>query len=77
MILLLSWRTHDDAEEFEVDEPLPIGGRLRRVRIVRDYGMFDRREDAAILSGGGTAVTNPSTSSSDGIWPDANHLTHR
>jgi hypothetical protein len=23
---------------------LPDGARLRRVRIVRDYGMFDRRE---------------------------------
>jgi hypothetical protein len=23
---------------------LPDGARLRRVRVVRDYGMFDRRE---------------------------------
>jgi hypothetical protein len=24
--------------------PVPDGGRVRRVRVVRDYGMFDRRE---------------------------------
>ena len=44
VILLLSWRTHDAADEF-AHEPLPIGARLRQVRIVRDYGMFDRREN--------------------------------
>jgi hypothetical protein len=44
LILLLSWRTKDDAESFENTADLPNGGRLRRVRVVRDYGMFDRRE---------------------------------
>jgi hypothetical protein len=43
-ILLLSWRTKEDAEAFENTLNLPEGGRLRRVRVVRDYGMFDRRE---------------------------------
>jgi hypothetical protein len=28
----------------EVPGPIPEGGRLRIVRVVRDYGMFDRRE---------------------------------
>jgi heme-degrading monooxygenase HmoA len=44
LILLMSWRTIADAETFEHTVNLPEGGRLRRVRIVRDYGMFDRRE---------------------------------
>jgi heme-degrading monooxygenase HmoA len=44
LILLLSWRTKEDAEAFENTVSLPEGGRLRRVRVVRDYGMFDRRE---------------------------------
>ena len=33
-----------DAEAFEAALSLNDGARLRRVRIVRDYGMFDRRE---------------------------------
>jgi heme-degrading monooxygenase HmoA len=44
LILLTSWRTQADAEAFENKVDLPEGARLRRVRIVRDYGMFDRRE---------------------------------
>jgi heme-degrading monooxygenase HmoA len=44
LILLTSWRTQADAEAFENKVNLPEGARLRRVRIVRDYGMFDRRE---------------------------------
>jgi heme-degrading monooxygenase HmoA len=44
LILLLSWRSKEDAEAFEGTLNLPEGGRLRRVRVVRDYGMFDRRE---------------------------------
>jgi len=43
-ILLTSWRTQADAEAFENTVNLPEGARLRGVRIVRDYGMFDRRE---------------------------------
>ncbi len=44
VLLLLSWRDQAAAEAFEVGATLPEGARLRRVRIVRDYGMFDRRE---------------------------------
>jgi heme-degrading monooxygenase HmoA len=44
LILLQSWRTAAAAESFELTTELPPGARLRRVRVVRDYGMFDRRE---------------------------------
>ena len=44
IILLVSWRDLAAAEAFERAVSLPGGARLRRVRIVRDYGMFDRRE---------------------------------
>ena len=44
LILLMSWRTHDDAERFDAETELAADARLRQVRIVRDYGMFDRRE---------------------------------
>jgi heme-degrading monooxygenase HmoA len=43
-ILLMSWREQSAAEAFERDLTLPAGARLRRIRVVRDYGMFDRRE---------------------------------
>jgi heme-degrading monooxygenase HmoA len=44
LILLQSWRTAAAAEAFELTTELPPHARLRRVRVVRDYGMFDRRE---------------------------------
>jgi heme-degrading monooxygenase HmoA len=44
VILLASWRGHESAEIFESAAMLPTGARLRRIRVVRDYGMFDRRE---------------------------------
>jgi hypothetical protein len=44
IILLLSWRDRSAAETFERTVSLPDGARLRQVRVVRDYGMFDRRE---------------------------------
>ena len=44
LILLMSWRTNVDARAFESTINPPKDARLRRVRIVRDYGMFDRRE---------------------------------
>jgi heme-degrading monooxygenase HmoA len=44
LILLVSWRSGADAEAFEGALKLPEGARLRRIRVVRDYGMFDRRE---------------------------------
>jgi hypothetical protein len=44
IILLVSWRDNAAAEAFEGAVNLRDGARLRRVRVVRDYGMFDRRE---------------------------------
>jgi heme-degrading monooxygenase HmoA len=44
IILLVSWRDRAAAEAFETTVSLQDGARLRRVRVVRDYGMFDRRE---------------------------------
>jgi heme-degrading monooxygenase HmoA len=42
-VLLLSWRDEGAAVAFEAGA-LPEGARRRRVRVVRDYGMHDRRE---------------------------------
>lgn len=44
ILLLLSWRDHATAEAFGRTVPSSDDRRLRRVRVVRDYGMFDRRE---------------------------------
>ena len=44
VILFMSWKGRTDAEAFEATVQLPTGARLRRIRVVRDYGMFDRRE---------------------------------
>lgn len=44
IILLMSWRDQAAAEAFEGTVSLQDGARLRRVRVVRDYSMFDRRE---------------------------------
>lgn len=46
LILLLSWRDRLAAEAFEttVASRIPEHARHRRVRVIRDYGMFDRRE---------------------------------
>ncbi|MGO4674883.1 antibiotic biosynthesis monooxygenase [Bosea sp. 2YAB26] len=43
LILLLSWRDEMAAKRFE-DKASLGAQRLRHVRVVRDYGMFDRRE---------------------------------
>jgi heme-degrading monooxygenase HmoA len=44
IMLLASWRDRSAADAFTGTVSLPDGTRLRRVRVVRDYGMFDRRE---------------------------------
>jgi len=44
IIAMMSWRTNQAAEALERRLVLKDGVRLRRVRVVRDYGMFDRRE---------------------------------
>jgi heme-degrading monooxygenase HmoA len=43
-ILMESWRARTDADSFVRSAKRPEGARVRQVRIVRDYGMFDRRE---------------------------------
>jgi heme-degrading monooxygenase HmoA len=44
VILLASWRDQAAAEAIGSPAARPEGARLRRIRVVRDYGMFDRRE---------------------------------
>lgn len=44
IILMLCWRDQAAAAAFAAAASLHDGQRLRRVRVVRDYGMFDRRE---------------------------------
>ena len=44
VILMIVWKSKEDADAFSKMVVLPPGGRLRHVRVVRDYGMFDRRE---------------------------------
>jgi heme-degrading monooxygenase HmoA len=44
LLLLLAWRDPTTAEAGERDAPVPSAARRRRVRIVRDYGMFARHE---------------------------------
>jgi hypothetical protein len=44
IILLMSWRDNLQAETFEKHISLQEHARLRRVRVVRDYSMDDRRE---------------------------------
>jgi heme-degrading monooxygenase HmoA len=43
-LLMTSWRDQATAEAFEAVAPLAADVRVRRIRIVRDYGMYDRRE---------------------------------
>jgi len=44
VILMQSWRDRDAAVAFARSALLPAGARLRQIRVVRDYGMYDRRE---------------------------------
>jgi heme-degrading monooxygenase HmoA len=44
LMLLISWKTPNHAQDFQKIAKLPADGRFRQVRVVRDYGMFDRRE---------------------------------
>ena len=44
LILMMVWKENGDANAWARTTSLPVGGRLRHVRVVRDYGMFDRRE---------------------------------
>jgi len=46
MLLLVSWRTAAAADSWSPPASLPSGARVRhrRVRVIRDYGLADRRE---------------------------------
>ena len=44
LILMMVWKTKGDADAFARWGVRPLGSRLRHVRVVRDYGMCDRRE---------------------------------
>jgi heme-degrading monooxygenase HmoA len=44
LLLLLSWRDAVAAEAGERGGTIPDGARVRRVRVVRDYSMFERGE---------------------------------
>jgi heme-degrading monooxygenase HmoA len=57
IILLVSWRDQAAADAFEGAVSLKDGARLRRVRVVRDYGMFDRREAPQFYPDAKGAVT--------------------
>jgi len=43
-LMVLSWRNAAAADAGERNLTMPGEARMRRVRVVRDYGMFDRRE---------------------------------
>lgn len=44
LILLATWRDASAAKEFEKAQTLSQDARVRSVRIIRDYGMYDRHE---------------------------------
>jgi heme-degrading monooxygenase HmoA len=44
LILMILWEGYRAAEAFEANRKLVSDSRLRRVRVVRDYSMSDRRE---------------------------------
>jgi heme-degrading monooxygenase HmoA len=44
LILLISWKDHEAADAYENSSTPRDDVRMRRVRIVRDYGKYDRRE---------------------------------
>ena len=44
VLVLVTWRDQIAVEAFEGGFSLRQGVRMRRVRVIRDYGMFDRRE---------------------------------
>jgi len=44
VILMISWKNAFSAKEFENSRQVNEEIRLRQIRVIRDYGMFDRRE---------------------------------
>jgi hypothetical protein len=52
VILLLSWLDYSAADAFRTTVTLHGNARLRQVRVVRDYGMYDRRGEPRVLPRG-------------------------
>ena len=52
VILLLSWLDYSAADAFRTTVTLHGNARLRQVRVVRDYGMYDRRGEPPVLPRG-------------------------
>jgi hypothetical protein len=44
VIVVATWRDQAGADAFQHDMKLPDDVRARQIRIIREYGMFDRRE---------------------------------
>jgi hypothetical protein len=44
VIAVVTWRDHAAVEAFERNATAAERSRLRNIRIIREYGMFDRRE---------------------------------
>ncbi|MBB3260092.1 heme-degrading monooxygenase HmoA [Paraburkholderia bannensis] len=44
VVVVATWRDMEAAEAFERQTALAADARLRHIRIIREYGMFDRRE---------------------------------
>jgi hypothetical protein len=51
VILLLSWLDYSAADAFLTTVTLHGNARLRQVRVVRDYGMYDRRGEPPVPRG--------------------------
>jgi heme-degrading monooxygenase HmoA len=51
LVLQTSWRRPQTAEAYEALTDLPDGARIRRVRVIRDYSMHDRREAPTFYPG--------------------------
>jgi quinol monooxygenase YgiN len=47
VIAVLTWRDHAAAEAFLAKPAAADSARQRNVRVIREYGMFDRREAPA------------------------------
>ena len=44
ILLLVSWKNEESVMRFAQSAMVPDDGRVRAIRVVRDYAMFDRRE---------------------------------
>lgn len=44
LMLMISWRDAAAAQAYEASASLNNVARVRRVRVIRDYGKYDRRE---------------------------------